>query len=311
MVADTPQSSLLVSRTYRWTYAGKEWTWELQIPQSLYDYFKELPRSPTPNYSVYVTHPLDDPYIGNLVTRLQETTRAEKYSALQSVEFAAAFVQSLPYVTDNVSTKYDEYPKYPAETLVDNGGDCEDTAILTASLINGMGYGTVLLGFAAAPGLPGHMAVGVAGGEGMTGTYWEYAGGKYYYLETTGNNWKIGQIPDDYKTARASVYEMKAVPILTHTWTSTSGLGYSELKIIVSNLGSAKAQGVYILAGFDAGNDQVWNPKESPLFEVGVDQKVTVTMTIQIPPGKHTRIVVQVVYGGYAVDHSFSNWFDT
>ncbi len=311
MVADTPQSDLLVSRTYHWTYAGKEWTWELQLPQGLYDYFKQLPRAPTSNYSVYVTHPLDDPYLGKLVSRLQDTARSESYSEFQAIEFAASLVQSLPYVTDNVSTGYDEYPRYPLETLVDNGGDCEDTSILMASLVKGMGYGVVLLRFAATSVSPGHMAVGIAGGEGIYGTYWEYTGSKYYYLETTGDGWKIGQVPDTYKTARASVLEMKPVPILTHTWESTGGAGFADLQVIVSNLGSAAAQGVYIFAGFDAGDDQVWNPQKSPLFEIGVDQKVTVTMTIQVPSGKHTRVVVQVVYGGYAVDQSYSKWFDT
>jgi hypothetical protein len=305
MIADATQSNVLVSRTYRWAYAGKEWTWELQGAQSLYDYFKGLPRSPTRNYSVYITHPSDDAYIGRLVTKIQETARTEGYSEFQTIEFAASFVQSLPYVTDNVSTGYDEYPRYPVETLVDNVGDCEDTSILMASLVKSMGYGVVLL----SP--PNHMAVGIAWGEGVNGAYFEYAGTKYYYLETTGDNWRIGQIPDIYKNVGASIYEMKPVPILTHTWVSTGGAGYVELKVTVSNLGSASAQGVYIFSGCDAGSDQVWSPQKSPSFEVGINQKVTVTLAIQIPPGKHTRVMVQVVYGGGEVDKTYSEWFDS
>jgi hypothetical protein len=283
----------------------------LNVPQSLYDYYKSLPRSPTPNYSVYVTHPYDDPYIGSLATKLKEAAQAQGYSEFETVEFAVSFVQSLPYVTDNVSTGYDEYPRFPIETLVDNGGDCEDTAILMASLVKAMGYGVVLLRFDATAASQGHMAVGIAGGEGIYGTYWEYAGRKYYYLETTGDGWRIGQIPDQYKTALAHVYEMTPVPILTHEWTSIGRSGFADLQVIVTNLGSAEARNVYIFAGFDAGNELFWNPQQSSSFTIGIDQKVTVTISLQVPLDKHTRIIVQVVYGGYAVDESYSKWFDT
>ncbi len=304
-VVESPQSGQNVSRTYKWSYSGKEWTWDLMLPGSLYEYFKGVPRPPTPNYSVYVTHPLDDPYLEGLVSKLRDAAAREGYSEYQTIAFAAAFVQSLPYATDDVSTGYDEYPRYPIETLVDNGGDCEDTAILMAALIRDLGYGVVLLS------LPHHMAVGVAGDEGVHGTYWELSGTKYYYLETTGENWGIGEIPDDYKAARATIYEMKPVPILTHTWTSSGGVGTTELHVEVTNLGSAAAEGVYIFAGFDAGNEQVWNSQRSQEFRIGVDEKVTVTMTLKIPHGQHTRILVQIVYGGYAVDDSYSEWFDT
>ncbi len=305
IVADTPDANQLISRSYNWSYGGKEWTWELQVPQALYDYYKGLPRPPTTDYSVYVTHPSDDDYLGKLVTKIQEAARQENYSEYETIEFAVTLVQSLPYVTDNVSTGYDEYPRYPIETLVDTGGDCEDTSILMASLIKGLGYGVVLLE------LPNHLAVGVAGGEGIYGTYWETQGAKYYYLETTGDGWQIGEIPDEYKTAQATVYELKPVPILTHEWTSTGKGAFADVQITVTNLGSAPAQGVYLFTGFDAGDGKVWNAEQSPQFQVGVDEKATVTVTVRVPYGKHTRIVVQVIYNGYAVDESYSKWFDT
>jgi hypothetical protein len=75
----------------------------------------------------------------------------------------------LEYTSDLVTEGYDEYPRYPIETLVDKGGDCEDTAILAASIIRGMGYGVVLLVFPKTADSPGHCAVGVAGEAGMPG----------------------------------------------------------------------------------------------------------------------------------------------
>lgn len=302
---DKPQSDILVTRTYHWSYDNKDWTWELQIPQSLYDYYKGLPRAPTNNYSIYVTHPSDDVYMSKLITKLLETAASEGFSEMDTIGFAASFVQSLPYVTDDVSTSYDEYARYPVETLVDNGGDCEDTSILLASLIDGMGYGVVLIN------PPNHVAVGVAGGEGVYGTYWAYNGKKYYYLETTGENWGLGEIPDEYRDTQANIFDMKPVPILTHDWKSTGRVGYADLEIVISNLGSAPAQDIYIFAGFDAGNEQVWNSQKSGLFNIEFGQEVTVNLSLKVPYGVHTRILVQVIDNGYAVDNSYSDWIDT
>jgi hypothetical protein len=302
---DKPQSDILITRTYHWSYGGKDWTWELQIPQSLYDYYKGLPRAPTNNYSIYVTHPSDDPYISKLTAKILETSVDEGYSEMEAIGFAASFVQSLPYVTDDVSTSYDEYARFPVETLVDNGGDCEDTSILLASLIDAMEYSVVLIN------PPNHVAVGVAGGEGVYGTYWAYNNRKYYYLETTGENWELGEIPSEYQDTQAKIFDMLPVPILTHDWESTGRVGYADLAIVVRNLGSAAAQDVYIFAGFDAGSDQVWNSEKSGLFDIDFGQTVTVNLSLKVPYGVNTRIIVQVIDDGYAVDNSYSDWIDT
>jgi hypothetical protein len=305
IVVEKDQSDILVTRTYKWSYNGQDWTWELQIPDQLYEYYKGLPRAPTSNYSIYVTHPSDDLYISKLNTKLLEAVAQKGYSDIETVSFAASFVQSLPYVTDIISTGYDEYARFPMETLVDSGGDCEDTSILLASLLNGMGYNVVLIN------PPEHVAVGVAGVEGAYGTYWEYQGEKYYYLETTGENWQLGEIPDQYQNVQAKIYSLQPVPILTHDWTSTGRVGYADLNIVVKNLGSAAAQDVYVFAGFDAGNDQVWNSTKSDLFNIDIEQTVTVNLSLKVPYGVNTRIVVQIIYNGYAVDNSYSDWIST
>jgi transglutaminase-like putative cysteine protease len=298
-------SSAIKSMDYKWKYGLDEWTWSLQIPQAIYDYYKAIPRSPTANYSVYVTHPLDDEYITKVVNKLQQNVKEAGYDEFETVSFVAAFVQSLEYTSDLVTEGFDEYPRYPIETLVDKGGDCEDTAILTASLIRAMGYGVVLITFS------DHVAVGVAGEDSLPGTYWEYGGKKYFYLETTGNGWGIGEVPDQYKNAKAKVYPMVPVPILTHDWDVKANGSYIQIHVTVDNLGSAEAKGVYVFVGFDAGNDQVWNKKVSATFDLGVNESEVATLNLIPPVDKHTRIVVQIVYDGYAVDDSYSKWFDS
>lgn len=305
------ETTELISRDFKWSYGGSEWTWTLQIPQGLYDYYKALPRSPTYNYSIYVTHPLDDKYIEVIANKISQAAKEKGYDAFQTVSLAAAFVQSLPYTSDLVTTGYDEYPTYPIETLVDNGGDCEDTVILAASIIQVLGYETILCTFDETADRAGHMAVGVKCGEGIYGTSWTYEGDKYYYLETTSTGWEIGQIPDDLKNCSAHIYPMIPVPILTHNWTTeVKGLTV-ELKVTVKNMGSALAKGVYVYAGFDSGNNQCWNHQESALFDLDVNASVVVTLYMTPPSGKYTRILVQTVYGGYSVFESYSNWYNT
>jgi hypothetical protein len=115
------------------------------------------------------------------------------------VSFILAFVQSLPYTSDNVTEGYNEYPRFPIETLVDDGGDCEDTSILFASLTLILGYGTIYLN------PPNHYAVGILGNN-LDGSFFTYNNKTYYYCETTGNNFKIGHIPDDFNGLSAYIY---------------------------------------------------------------------------------------------------------
>ena len=305
-IQETPSSEELIIREYSWVYGCKEWTWELVVHQSMYDYFKEMPRPPTMNYSIYVTNPLDDPYIDRLVEDINEAAAKENYSEYQTVEFATAFVRNLPYTTDSDTSPFDEYPRYPIETLVDNGGDCEDTSILLASILNSMGYGVILIE------LPGHYAVGVKAGDNIFGTYWEYAGEEYFYIETTKSGWAIGRIPDEYAEASAALYPMVPVPVIDHDWHFESKMLWAELTVEVTNLGTATASDIYVLASYDAGDGQVWNPAQSETFDLAAGYHIDITLNLRFPPPDiHTRIIVQIVKDGYSISTSYSEWFDT
>jgi hypothetical protein len=70
-----------------------------------------------------------------------------------------------------------------------------------------MNYDVILI----AP--PSHMAVGVY----LLGTYdyyWQKNGKNYFYLETTGEGWRIRQLPSEYIGVSAYLYELKAIPVL-------------------------------------------------------------------------------------------------
>ena len=295
-----------VTIQYEWVYGNSDWAWELGIPRSVYELYKSIPRSPTMDYSVYITHPYDDEYINTLANKFQQAADSKGYDKFQTVEFAAAFVQNLEYTYDSVTSPYDEYPRYPIETLFSKGGDCEDTSILLASILRSMGYGVVLIE------LSNHCAVGVLGEDTFRGTYWEYDGEKYYYIETTNSGWGIGELPDVYRNASAYIFPMVPTPVISHEWYMANKIYYGELTVTIANLGSAAAHDIYVYAGFDAGNDQIWDAQKSGTINLEPGMESTTALTIYPPPsGNRTRLIVQVVMGEYCVSESFSQWFDS
>ncbi|MFA5102823.1 MAG: transglutaminase-like domain-containing protein [Candidatus Thermoplasmatota archaeon] len=180
-------------RNYQWIFDNHRYTYTLKIPTSLYAYYKE--QSHDRNYAKYAISERDRKSLDRITTTFQNSADSKTKAAYNLI----AFVQSLPYSKDYVSTGYNDYPRYPIETLVDGTGDCEDTAILTAALLKEMNYDVVLI----SP--PNHMAVGITCSD-CSGTSYTYNNKKYYYLETTGNNWKVGQLPEEYENTKAKIY---------------------------------------------------------------------------------------------------------
>jgi hypothetical protein len=201
-----------ITKHYRWSYGGWEYTLSLSIPRGLYEYCRSKPRPPTRNYSVYVTDPRDDEFLKGVVASFNKYALERGLSESEKINLMIAFVQSLPYTPDNVTTPYDEYPRYPVETLVDGGGDCEDTSILMAALLDAMGYDVILIS------LPNHMAVGISGRSAFYGSYYELDNKWYFFLETTGEGWGIGEIPPEFEGMSAYLYRIEPTPILTHSW---------------------------------------------------------------------------------------------
>lgn len=127
-----------------------------------------------------------------------------------------SFVQNLDYTTDKAGTGWNEYPKYPIETLVEQEGDCEDTSILMANLLRNYGYGTKLIsatGDMTDGDIGGHMAVGIKGEDDVQGTYYEDANGdRYYFIETTSPGTPIGEAPPWMNDAYLQPVSVHPVP---------------------------------------------------------------------------------------------------
>lgn len=195
-------SADFIEREYTWLYGKNTWSYKMKIPRASYAYYKTVDRQKITSYSYYVTDNSDDEYLAALGDKFKEAAKQEVHSDFEMVKNIVLFVQNLNYVDDKVGTGYDEYPKFPLETLADEGGDCEDSAILLASLLRELGFGTVLIQF------PDHMGVGVRGEESLQGSYFETEGIRYYYIETTSPGWEIGELPEELNTKPARILSL-------------------------------------------------------------------------------------------------------
>ena len=164
------------------------------FPQGAYEYYHTLARYGLSEWERYYTDSLNKSLCDGIARCLRETASSE----FEAVSNAVAFVQSLDYIRDGDT----DYPKYPVETLYERGGDCEDTSLLLCGIVRSLGYGSALLVF------DNHCAVGLLG-DNLDGAYFDMDGKRYYYTETTGTGWRIGQIPGEYESKSAKVIEVR------------------------------------------------------------------------------------------------------
>ena len=182
---DPLQAQNLIERKFEWQYDGQPYELTMGIDKKVYDHFASLPRV-IEDYSYYAASCETIPFVPHLVNGLVKLATEANLNRWQLVEMSIAFVQSLPYTNDN---GYD-HPRFPAETLADGTGDCEDTSILLAAILEEMGIDVALL----SP--PKHMGIGIAC-NGCSGTYYTSHGSKFFYVETTAKGWEVGKVPED------------------------------------------------------------------------------------------------------------------
>lgn len=182
--------------TFDWEYKGKAQHLETRITGELAREHlagirkAEHPRFVMSDLLTYCTNEEDNELIKTVVddlkANLPDVTDEQDY-----VDYVISFVQGLKYSEDVLTTGYEEYPRYPSETLLEKTGDCEDLSILAAVMIRELGYGVALIVF------DDHVGIGIKGAGYLPGYCFENDGDQYYYLETTHTGWKVGWLPED------------------------------------------------------------------------------------------------------------------
>ena len=188
-----PNTRQTLGKRYVWNFNGKSYTILMTIDIEKYNSYDGKER-----YDIPQLVEEGRTTIGNLTREFQNIFKQHReWSKQDRIDFVLSFVQSLPYTFDDVTTGYDEFRRYAIETLIDGGGDCEDTTILVAAILRGLGEKTALIF------TPGHIALGVSGN--FTGSTVTYNGTKYYYCETTGTGWAVGTLPPSSSTTVTNI----------------------------------------------------------------------------------------------------------
>ena len=154
-----------ISHTYRWDYDGQSFSYTLKVERSYYNKMmdSDIDRSGTVSEGRYVIdgstafgvcdYVVVDKYIKNMCQDFCAMYK-EKFGSdptnEQYADFVTAFVQICIDYDGDEGYSNTEYWRYPLETLCDRIGDCEDTSILLAALLDAKGLnGGVILA-------PGH-----------------------------------------------------------------------------------------------------------------------------------------------------------
>ena len=290
---DVVESAEYYKVTYNWSYSGYNQSVVCSIPKEHYNYYRNESHEGR-QFDQYALSEYDRQVLSQIVEAFKKQGEVHNFTSDQVVLNIISFIQALPYTSDSVTTGYDEYPRYPIETLVDGGGDCEDSSILAAALISEMGYGVILLEF------PGHVAIGVKGEENVGDVYYEYNGSKYYYVETTSSGYSIGAIPPNIITASsAKIHNMELSPVLdikmSEEYLNTdSGYAFYKILLEIENKGPIDANGVVVqlfaeAPPFDA--TSIWPPQLTvPLDTISVGVNGHVEGVLSLPVDSYTRL---------------------
>ncbi|MCQ2085325.1 MAG: InlB B-repeat-containing protein, partial [archaeon] len=183
-------------KSFNWSSGGKSYSLDLEILYSDFTKYRNdtISRSMinTQNTLKFVTS--DDRYVVQIAKYIMTQTYGMNDTDRMNV--LLGFVDYIEYKYDSESMGREEYFKYPLETLYDQNGDCEDTAILFCAVASAMGYRSALLLF------EGHMAASVDITDGSVTTRnpatFVRDGVTYYYCETTTTGWQVGKAPTGY-----------------------------------------------------------------------------------------------------------------
>jgi predicted transglutaminase-like cysteine proteinase len=286
------------SLTYQWQHLGYQ---TLKIPQVdwLYDYYRSMKRLTVIDYAAYVFDRYDDSYIEFLANQLLSLKNLKTNT--EKINFIASFVQSIDYKKDDLENETYEYPRYPIETLKEKRGDCEDKAILTAALLESLGYNVSLIR------LPQHMAVGVNLNENIS-TYSYYID-EYYFLETTTLFMPLGKIPSEYQDlSNVTVYPISSRSLLIHSWknatrfTMSSGVDYVNVIMFIENLGTAATYNIEVRGAFYDNTSKVYNQEIIYIPSIVASEKSMAEISVDVPLLVSVTLKTQLYMNGIMVD---------
>lgn len=271
---------------HAWKCGDKQWACSIDVEKSIYHYYKQQREHTSDDYMRYILSDFDRGYIANIVANLRDAGQQAGYTDFDNVRNVVAFVQSLRYVSDLASTGKKEYVRYPLEMLVDGCGDCEDRVVLIAAILHEMNYELLLVSFT------DHLALAIQGEGDVDRGYYEYQGKRYYYLETTGEGWEIGVMPDRFVDVKAELIPIVKRPIVYLRSYEIKSVDYNSrevtFKIVcgIENTGPTISKGMSLnvqACAAERDNAFVFSEQTFELEDFEEGRKSEVTLYMKIP----------------------------
>lgn len=267
---------------FSWYYDGTVHSFTYSGPIELYDYYSNKSHDRS-DYNQYVLSEYDRWAIQKLADYFKQYGQKKGHSEEQITGNVISFVQSIHYTSDYESTGQEEYPRYPVETLTDKTGDCEDTVILAAAILNELGYDPILVL------VPQHMVLGIRDTGNYSGQFYEYNGEKYYYVETTSFGHQVGVVPESVDPTLIEIYPLVQIPKMSASVSSVkenSDADYSYYSVYCRFLndgpGIGKNISMTIHGGTAVENSSGLN-QTVYIGNISEDGKKSVHLTIRVP----------------------------
>lgn len=295
------------SHRYEWSAVGYDWWFEMNLPRSLGEYYDNR-YSRSRNYSTYITDAYGKPYIRDFTNEFERMANENDLNEAETVNLVIRFVQQMKYTKDDVSTGFDQYSQYPVETLIEQGGDCEDTAILLSAFLSQMGYGCILL-YMPDTEPTAHMAMGVKGDSSLPGTYYEYNGDRYYYVEGT-DEFAVGEMPDWEGSTNARFIPVKnEYPTIVYNYgTGVTDSNEIAVDVELTNHGGANALNTTFYAGFEDENERIYAEDSADIGTLRSDESNEERLYLSPSDDKKLRLLTLVEIGDNIHDISRSEW---
>ena len=193
-----------VTILYQTNFGENQQIISLSVPYETYNFYHTR-RHPSWNVNLeyardYITP--NEPLIVNIVETVDNLTQSEE----ELVNALLNLVQDKMYGL-NIRYYQTTELKYPIETLVEMGGDCDAHSILYATLLKSAGIEVILLiSNEILPDGFNHVAIGVHLEKPPEHSLSEfddlvltYDNKDYYYAETTNAYWRVGDLPPQFE----------------------------------------------------------------------------------------------------------------
>ncbi len=175
-------------------------------------------------YQAFADESHQEPFYADLIAAFHEIRDRERLDDDRYLELVTAFVQSIPYWTDDSIIE----PKFPIATFGDGAGDCDDKSLLLAALLAREDYKVALFYF----GDETHMAVGV----GSAGCH--YKNTTYAYIEATNTSY-VGIPPTALSHGAPLTSDPLVIPIGDGSWYYTA---CDQIRVIDHALSASRAR---------------------------------------------------------------------